>query len=236
MLGMSAGEPIRERDSDAFDATLQSACASIGLEVEPSRRARMYEHFRRVVEANRRFNLTRVTLPADAALKHYADSLTLLAAPWIDAGRPLALLDVGTGAGFPAVPLAIMCRHWQITAIDGTGKKARFVGDSAAALSLQNIHARHARATDLARECPGTFDLVTLRAVGKIAAGLKEVHRLVRPGGAVVFYKAALIEGEELIRGRRFARSVGLAEAEPFRVTLPSLEGPVERQLIRYQR
>jgi len=236
MLDMSTCQPPAPQDHEAFDAALYRACAAIGLEVNRPQRERMYAHFLRVVRTNRQFNLTRITAPADAAVKHYADSLTLLAVPWIDAGRPLAVLDVGTGAGFPAVPLAIMCEHWDITAIDGTGRKARFVGDTATVLGLANVHARHARAADLARENAGTFDLVVLRAVAKIAAGLKEVYPLIRPGGAVVFYKTAHIDEEELIAGSHVARSLGMQRVEPFRATLPFAEGPIQRRLIPYQR
>ena len=196
----------------------------------------MYAHLQRVARTNRQFNLTRITAPADAAVKHYADSLTLLAAPWIDADRPLTVLDVGTGAGFPAVPLALMCEHWEITAIDGTARKARFVADTARALGLDNVRARHARAADLARGQPGTFDLVVLRAVSKIAAGLKEVHPLIGPGGAVVFYKTGHVDEEELTAGSNVARSLGMQRIEPFHVSLPSPDGPIERQLIRYER
>ena len=223
-------------EEEAFAAALQHACGAVGLAVGPQQQALMYAHFQQVVETNRRFNLTRITSPADAAVKHYADSVSLLAAPWIDRVRPMSLLDVGTGAGFPAVPLAIMCPAWEITAIDGTGKKARFTGEAAAALSLSNLVARQARAAELASEYPRGFDLIVMRAVAKIAAGLQEVHQLVRRGGAAVFYKTARIDPVELSRGSGVARSLGLREAAPYEITLPAPEGDLHRQFVRYER
>ncbi len=178
-------ESVQQDDHDRFQTALVEATRAVGVALTDEQRGLMWEHFRLVVQANRQFNLTRITSAADAAVKHYADSLTLLAAPWIDAdgGRPLRVLDVGTGAGFPAVPLAIARPDWRITAIDSTAKKVRFVAEAVGRLGLTNVEARHARAADLARSKQERFDLVLLRAVSRIAAGLDEVHRLVPPGG-----------------------------------------------------
>ena len=128
MPGMDQVQSISGTDDrQAFEEALLAACSAIRLSLTEPQRELMLAHYRRVVEANRHFNLTRITSPADAAVKHYVDSLTLMASPWVEADRSLTVVDVGTGAGFPAVPLAIMCPQWQILAIDGTGKKARFV-------------------------------------------------------------------------------------------------------------
>ncbi|UCD27774.1 MAG: 16S rRNA (guanine(527)-N(7))-methyltransferase RsmG [Planctomycetota bacterium] len=222
---------------NTFDAAFFAACSAIGLHnISKSHIERMWSHFCRVVEVNRQFNLTRITSPADAAVKHYADSLTLLAAPWISTDQRLTVLDVGTGAGFPAVPLAIMCKEWRITAIDGTAKKVRFVAETAELLGLDNLRTLHARAADLAGEQPESFDLVLMRAVTKLAEGLKEVNSLIAPGGAVVFYKTSTITDGELADGRKMAQKLGLQETSPVRITLPSTEGPIERLLIRCQR
>jgi len=186
------------------------------------------------VQANRRFNLTRITSPGEAAVKHYADSLSLLSASWFDPAQSLKVLDVGTGAGYPAIPLAIVCENWQITAIDGTGKKARFVKEAAEALGLSNLQARQVRAADLAGERGEKFDLILFRAVCQLAKGLKEVQRRVADGGAVVFYKAAGLTAEEIEEGAKAAQSVGFAESGRYRLQLPSPEGTLERVLIRY--
>jgi 16S rRNA (guanine527-N7)-methyltransferase len=229
-----SGRAISE--SQAFDAALAAACAGIGLSVDQRQRELMLTHFQRVVEANRRFNLTRITSPSDAAVKHYADSLTLLAAPWIDVSSPVSVLDVGTGAGFPAVPLAIMCPHWRILAIDGTGKKARFVADTAAAIGLNNLQARHARAEELDKGRGAPFDLILARAVGKIAEVLPKVSPLLSTAASVVFYKTDKIELTEVSQSIRAAAAIGLSMAEPFDVELPSRAGTLHRRLMRFER
>ena len=208
----------------------------MGVTVSAAERALMWRHFGLVIGGNRRFNLTRITSPAESAVKHYGDALALLACPGVEPAEPMAILDVGTGAGFPAVPLAIVGRAWRITAIDGTGKKARFVAECAAELALTNLAARHIRAAELAREEGPRFDRVLLRAVGRLDRGLREVHRLVGPAGEVIFYKTAALEAEELRRAEKVAASVGLQPAGVVEVTLPLGEEPVERKLVRFGR
>ena len=220
----------------AFDSALDAAAASIGLSLDGRHRDLMWTHFQAVVETNRKFNLTRITSPTDAAVKHYADSLALLAAPGIDRNRPLRVLDLGTGAGFPAIPLAVICEAWRVTAIDGTGKKARFLAESVAALGLGNVVARQARAADLAKVGSDSFDLVLLRAVGKLADGLAEVRTLAKVGAEVVFYKTANISEEELADGLQAADSVGFEALPLADVVLSSSDGPLHRRFVRYRR
>jgi len=223
-------------DREVFEATLADAAQALDLRLNDEQRAGMWRHFTLMVEANQQFNLTRITTPADAAIKHYADSLTLLVMGWAERDAALNALDVGTGAGFPAVPLAIICPTWRVTAIDGTGKKARFVAEAASALGLANLNAIHARAADLSRQGGATFDLVILRAVTKLGPGLEEVHRLVNAAGAIVFYKSGTCSGEELAAAEKIARRRGLSAAATHTLQLPSAEGPLERRLIRYAR
>ncbi len=236
MSGMEQVQSIGAADErQAFEEALLAACSAIRVSLTERQRELMLAHYRRVVEANRQFNLTRITSPADAAVKHYADSLTLLVSPWIDIGRSLTVVDVGTGAGFPAAPLAIMCPQWQILAIDGTGKKARFVAETAEQLGLTNLRAAHNRAAELSRQESGPFDLILVRAVGRIAGVLRDVRHLGSPGTQIVFYKTGRIEASEMKDGIREAKRLKLSPAEPFDVELPSPEGPLRRRLIRFQ-
>ena len=218
----------------AFCEALDRAARAMGLPLTDAQRDAMFAHFGLMTEANRRFNLTRITSPAAAAVKHYADSLSILGAPWLDLQRPLTVLDVGTGAGFPSVPLAIVRPDWQITAIDGTGKKARFVAGVAEALHLANLDARHIRAADYAGMAE--FDLVVLRAVGAIEASLREVAPLAGPGGTIAFYKTTDLPARELELGNRRAGKLGLEPLEPFDVCIPGEGEELRRRLIAYRR
>jgi len=218
----------------AFCEALDRAAGAMGLPLTDPQRDAMFAHFGLMTEANQRFNLTRITSPTAAAVKHYADSLSLLPAPWLEQDRIRSVLDIGTGAGFPAVPLAIVRPDWQITAIDGTGKKARFVAGVAEALDLANLQARHIRASN----CAGTaeFDLVVLRAVGVIDASLREAGPLVASGGTIVFYKTADLPARELELGNRRAAGLGLEPLEPFDLSIPDKTDELHRRMIAYRR
>ena len=121
MLYMVIPNHPDSQERDVFAAALIEACSAMQLPISNSNIDLMWAHFFRLTEANRHFNLTRITSVAEAAVKHYADSLSLLAMPLVGSRDRLSVLDVGTGGGFPAIPLAIMQKAWHITAIDGTG-------------------------------------------------------------------------------------------------------------------
>ena len=228
--------PTEERH--VFEATLRESCSGLGLPLADRQCELLWGHYARMVEANSQFNLTRITGPAEAAIKHYADSLALLACPWIQRARRLQVLDVGTGAGFPAIPLAICCPEWKLTAIDGTAKKARFVAEAAEALGIPNLTAEHARGDELARTRVGMADLIVLRAVGRVAPMLSEVHRLARGGGLIVCYKTRAMPAEELAEARKAAadRRLKLLAPVPIEVPAPGLpDGPLRRQFIAFR-
>jgi 16S rRNA (guanine527-N7)-methyltransferase len=175
-------------------------------------------HFAAVLETNRKFNLTRVTEPDDAAVTLYADSLAVVAWAERNAVRAGAVLDAGTGAGFPAVPVAVMQPRWQVTAIDATRKKADFVADCARDLPVPNLTARHARVEQT--HAPPAYDLILFKAVSRIEQCLHwSQHGLAR-GGYVVLYKTARISAAEEDAGRRTAGRLGYHEADRFQYTL----------------
>lgn len=115
---------------------------------------------------NRTHNLTAITDPAEVAEKHLADSLTLL--PLL--GGAKRLLDLGSGAGFPALPLKIACPALEIVSVDAVGKKIAFQRHVVRTLQLTGFTAVHGRAEDLpgSSACGPGFDIVTARALGSL--------------------------------------------------------------------
>ncbi len=190
----------------AFADALTAACHGLGLSLTEEQLGAMQEHYRLMLQANRRMNLTRITSPEQAAVKHYADSLALLA--WAPPGvvAEARVLDVGTGAGFPALPLAICRPTWRVLAVDSTRKKADFVASVAAALALGNLSVQAVRARELSGRVE-PFGLVTSRAVSDPLACLRETRRLVTPGGWVVCYTTPSVHdglsGSEVARAER---------------------------------
>lgn len=213
---------------ERFRTALLRAC---GLRPAPDREQveQMYRYYEAVLEANRRFNLTRIVEPEPAAVQHFADALALLG--WTrEAGFAVqTLLDVGTGAGFPAVPLAIMRPSWEVTAIDSTGKKIRFVTEAAAHLGLPRFCAEQQRAGQWHPSQP--YDLVTFKAVGNLARCISSAADLVRPGGMLVLYKTPGLSEPEQGLGLEATRQHGFEPAEPYPYELPTATQPVQRVL-----
>lgn len=142
-------------------------------------------------ECNRHVNLTRLTGRADFELKHAADSLSIFRAFPELLTEPLELADIGCGAGFPSLILALAAPALRVTAIDSTGKKTAFVASAAAHLGLANVRAVHGRAVELncKPEFQRRFAVVTARAVAASVRIWSECRNFPAPGGRFIFYK-----------------------------------------------
>ena len=194
-----------------------------------------WAHFALVLEANARFNLTRITDPATAAVKHYADSLSLLTWPRTgdeDIGR---IIDVGTGAGFPAVPLAIARPDWRVTAVDSIAKKTDFLAEVADKLLLTNFQVVQLRVGQQPPDAPA-YDLAVFRAVGKLADCLKAGRDWVRPGGWLVCYKSATLPAPEWAAARRVLQKGLYRQEAQIPVTFRVADELIHHQLICFRR
>ena len=127
-----------------FSATLNRIFAKNGLDrlLSKDKAEKLMQLAERMLEENAKYNLTAITDVQGIVLKHYADSVSLAA----HLPKGASLLDVGTGAGFPTLPLAICRPDLRITAIDSTDKRVRYVEESARLLGLENVTAVTARA------------------------------------------------------------------------------------------
>lgn len=166
-----------------------------------------------VAEANSRFNLTSILSPDDFTEKHVLDSLSAL--PLIPENATLC--DIGAGAGFPSVPIAIMRPDVTVTALDSTAKKTAFIASVATSLSLQNLNTLTGRAEERTHERE-SFSVVTARAVAPLPVLAELALPLVKPGGVFIAYKTP---GEKDLSQKTLSL---LGAAPPSRVpyTLPS--------------
>lgn len=144
----------------------------------------------RIEEANRDFNLTRITHPREAVIKHMLDSVM----PWhLFSGSP-DVLDAGTGAGFPGIPLALILPETKFTLVESTQKKARFVASAAADLALSNVTVLPVRAEDWLKT--NRASIVTARAVAPLAKAISLFAAALKSGSRVLLYKGPDVETE----------------------------------------
>lgn len=144
-----------------------------------------------VLEGNRQQNLTRITTPEDFWEKHLWDSISGIVGIEEILAKKLQVIDIGTGAGFPGIPLAIAFPHWKITLLDSTRKKITFVNDLIAKLQLSNATGIIARAESLGR-IPGdraSYDLALVRAVSKPSVCAEYSLPFVKRGGLAILYR-----------------------------------------------
>ncbi|HVK05221.1 MAG TPA: 16S rRNA (guanine(527)-N(7))-methyltransferase RsmG, partial [Armatimonadaceae bacterium] len=181
-----------------FTETLTRACAAIGVPLDAAQVGACLRFARLLLETNERTNLTRITAPAEMAVKHFADSLTVLrAVPDLPEGARVA--DVGTGAGFPGVVLKIARPDLRIVLIDSLAKRLSFLEGVTTALLLKDVSLVHARAEDAGRDpsLRDRCDLVTARAVAALPTLLEWCGPLARPGsGRFVAMKAGGVDEE----------------------------------------
>jgi len=200
--------------------------AGCGVELTSGDRAWFERLFEAVLDANRRMNLTRITLRDEFYAKHVLDSiLPFVCVPELAAlEAPQLVADIGSGAGFPGLVLARLRPDWSIALIERTQKKAAFLDETIEALGLENAYA----VPFDAREAPRHADvlahgcgIVTARAVGRIADVTKTAAGLLRPRGLIVHYKGGTPDPDELADGRKEAQRLGIAQDEPFVYDLP---------------
>ena len=151
-------------------------------------------YFEFLVEYNENVNLTAITEEEEVYIKHFYDSLLLSKS--IDLNNVKTLCDVGSGAGFPSIPLKIAFPHLEITIIDGLDKRITFLKQLASKLGLDGVNCVHGRAEEYARENREKFDVVTARAVARANILNELCIPLVKVGGHFVSMKGKNAEEE----------------------------------------
>ncbi|MCS7023638.1 MAG: 16S rRNA (guanine(527)-N(7))-methyltransferase RsmG [Bryobacteraceae bacterium] len=175
-------------------------------------------HLELVEAANRHFNLSRISGQREAAIKHVCDSLI----PWQLFARASHVVDVGTGAGFPGIPLALALPQVRFTLLESTQKKARFVQSAVAELALTNVCVCAVRAEEWLRSHQA--ELITARALAPISKAIALFAPFVRAGSRVLLYKGPDAE-LEIQQAQREAQKRGVQPQIVFRYELPDQAG-----------
>ena len=167
---------------------------SITLTEEQLEQFRIY--YEMLVEKNKVMNLTGITEWDEVLEKHFLDSISLIRA--IDLNQKLTVMDMGTGAGFPGIPLKIAFPKLKVTLADSLNKRVLFLQEVIDALKLEDIEAIHGRAEDLARDKKyrEQYDLSVSRAVANLSTLSEYCLPFVKIGGQFISYKSGEIEEE----------------------------------------
>lgn len=174
----------------------------VGIDLNCEQEGKFASYMERLIESNKKFNLTAITDPEEIAVKHFVDSV--MGERFIPKSAKVA--DVGSGAGFPAIPIAIMRPDLKFTLIDSLLKRVNFLTETTKLLDV-NAECLHLRAEDAGRgELREQFDCVVARAVAPLSALCEYTLPLVKVGGIFLAYKGA--ESGEEVKGAQNALNV----------------------------
>jgi 16S rRNA (guanine527-N7)-methyltransferase len=196
----------------------------------PAQLAALEEFLAGVVEANRELNLTGMDDPAGAWVLHVVDSAS--AVPEVQAAPAGALADIGSGGGFPGVPLAVLTGR-QATLVESRRKKAHFLVEALAGMPKYAIKVAAVRAEELARDHSGEYSVVTVRAVGELRTLVELASPLLAEGGHLVAMKGRPSQ-DELDAGSAAAEIVGMHQISERETSLPELHAA--RTMIVYEK
>ena len=168
-------------DKDKLIDLLRQTSQEVGVSLTTSNLELFWLYLQELLEWNKTFNLTGIKDPADIIIKHFVDSLTPL--PYLD--RSGRLLDIGSGAGFPGIPLKIGAPQLQVHIVDARRKKTSFLKHLIRTLELKGVTALHSRAEEMEQpEQP--FQVIISRAFRRLEPLIKLVSPLMKPGNMLV--------------------------------------------------
>lgn len=201
--------------------TLKNRLSTIQVLVSDETAAALTRYHALLMDWNTRMDLTAVLDEDEMLDRHYVDSLSALAIPGM-IPQNARLIDVGTGAGFPGMPLAIARPDVQVTLLDSLQKRLTFLQAVIDELGLKNVTLVHARAEDGARmpQHRGAYDVAVARAVASLPLLCEYLLPYVKTGGKAVCWKGPAVENE-LTQGKRAAFLLGAKLGESIPVTIP---------------
>lgn len=179
-----------------YDSYLVNLCDMFHVKLSDGQVDQFNRYYELLVKKNEVMNLTAITDYHEVCLKHFADSISL--SQYFDMSSVDSLIDVGTGAGFPGIPLKILFPNLNVTLLDSLNKRLLFLEDVIDELDLDNIKTVHSRAEEAGRmkNLRENYDLCVSRAVANLSTLSEYCLPLVKVGGNFISYKAGEVEDE----------------------------------------
>ena len=208
---------------------LITGCEELGISLDETQRQQFIDFYEYLIEKNKVMNITGITEFQEVLVKHFLDSLSCVKA-W-DIKNAETLIDVGTGAGFPGIPLKIAFPHLQMCLLDSLKKRVGFLEETFVVLKLKDIRAVHGRAEEFAKkkEYREKYDLCVSRAVSNLSTLTEYCLPFVKCGGCFISYKSGKVQ-EEIEAGKNAVRLLGGEIKDTVFFTLP--QSDIERSLI----
>lgn len=214
-------------EKSVFSEELARKVNKLNINLEEEQIENFYKYMELLIEWNEKINLTAIIEPSEIIVKHFVDSLSIQ--KYISDNDEV--LDIGTGAGFPGIPLKISKKDTKITLLDSLNKRIIFLQNVINELGLKNIQAVHSRAEEFAnlKETREKYDIVTSRAVARLNVLLEYMLPFTKINGHCICMKASDID-EEVKEAEKAVELLGGKIEEIDTITLP--ESDIERKIV----
>lgn len=209
--------------STDFRQYMKKAATDFGIELTANQVDQFNKYFEMLVEWNKVMNLTAITEPKEVSIKHMIDSLSAWSDERLQGAK--SIIDVGTGAGFPGIPLKIFKPELKLTLLDSLNKRIKFLQAVVDELGLTDVHCIHARAEEGARnkQLREQFDVAVSRAVARLPVLAEYCVPFVKTGGMFVALKG-MKYAEEAEQGKNALNVLGIDETDIVEIKLPDLD------------
>ena len=210
-----------------FEKEIMEYVEELGIKLSKEQAEMFFDYMNLLLEWNEKINLTAITEEKEVIVKHFVDSLTI--AKYIPEGA--SLVDVGTGAGFPGIPLKIIRDDLKITLLDSLQKRINFLDVVIKELNLKNVETIHARVEEFGKNSKyrESFEVATSRAVANLSTLTEYLLPLVKVGGIAVCMKGSSIE-EELETSKKAINVLGGKVSNVFEFDLPKTD--IKRNIV----
>lgn len=210
-----------------FEKEIMEYVEELGIKLSKEQAEMFFNYMNLLLEWNEKINLTAITEEKEVIVKHFVDSLTI--AKYIPEGA--SLVDVGTGAGFPGIPLKIIRDDLKITLLDSLQKRINFLDVVIKELNLKNVETIHARVEEFGKNSKyrESFEVATSRAVANLSTLTEYLLPLVKVGGIAVCMKGSSIE-EELETSKKAINVLGGKVSNVFEFDLPKTD--IKRNIV----